>query len=333
MRKTFLDLKNYPGIATAAGVCVSSDKFTGLTNEALERLSLAGDFWGTWRVVQMCLINGCITFTREVARLDTIRIGNHEPHPVEAPFTQWLDDSCGVHDHRWSHWTTEARFQNLVPTYADINPPGKVIRVYIDNPADAGKRILFQGYDDSNQYVLTAAGAVDGEYVTMVAQPGFAETAVNFSAITGVIKDVTLGNVRVYERSVATSALRSLAVYEPDETNPEYLRYNITGIHPTTNCPTQRVKALVKLEFIPVKKDTDWLLIGNLPALKREIESVRYAEMDSAGAKQLEAAAHVNAIRILNQELRTKLGRDNAAIKVLPMGRAHLRYQRVGLLT
>ena len=80
------------------------------------------------------------------------------------------------------------------------------------------------------------------------------------------------------------------------------------------------VTALAKLEYMPVQYDTDFCIIGNIPALIEECKAIRYSDMDVNNAAQLELKAHAKAIKYLNDELRHYLGELQPAVVVRPYG-------------
>jgi hypothetical protein len=90
---------------------------------------------------------------------------------------------------------------------------------------------------------------------------------------------------------------------------------------------------MAKLEFIPATRDTDFLIIGNIPALIEECKSIRYSDMDTTAAPALAQAAHLRAIKLLNQELTHYLGQLNPAVNLAPFGTATLGRQMIGSLT
>jgi hypothetical protein len=101
-----------------------------------------------------------------------------------------------------------------------------------------------------------------------------------FSVITGVQKQVTNGNVRLYELDTATLLQRAVANYEYDETSPSYRVSYIPTLDTDASVDNpQTVEIIAKLDYIPVARDTDYLLIG-LPALKDMCCAIQSAEME-----------------------------------------------------
>ena len=67
-------------------------------------------------------------------------------------------------------------------------------------------------------------------------------------------------------------------------------------------------RAVGKLDHIDVAKDTDWFVLGNLPALKNAAKAVQLEEQQNLG----EASQYLQeAIRLLEVELRHYTGTSN----------------------
>ena len=88
--------------------------------------------------------------------------------------------------------------------------------------------------------------------------------------------------------------------------------------------PSVTITAMAKLEFIPAARLTDWLIIGNIPALIEECKAIRYSDMDSEKSPALEEKSHRRAIKMLNDELTHYLGTEMPAVNLAPFGTARL---------
>lgn len=178
---------------------------------------------------------------------------------------------------------------------------------------------------------------MNGLVLTLGAQPTMSPMIVTH--IGGVQKDITFGDVLLYQVDATTGATVLLSRYSPTDQNPTYRRYYlnnlpcscepcrptnpcVTPVQPVTNIP---VTALCKLEFVPVAYDTDWLIIGNREAMNEECKAIRYCDMDTAQGAGLEQKSHRRAIQLLNQELEHYLGPLQPAVTVAPFGNARNR--------
>jgi hypothetical protein len=178
------------------------------------------------------------------------------------------------------------------PTFDDFFGTTQKAKVYCDVTEAVGAYILLQGFDQNYNWIQTQVAGewIDGERVLLTTGP---QLSVNyFTSITAVQKPVTNGPVRLYSYDVPSGAnVKSLAIYESDETLPQYRRYMIPGLSQMgggnsrnppcstdATCDQTQVDLLVKMAFIPVSKDTDYLVIGNLQALKLAVMAIKAEE-------------------------------------------------------
>lgn len=174
-----------------------------------------------------------------------------------------------------------------VVSFATTVGTNKKIRIYPGNATDAGKTITIQGYDANGNWVRSgsASARVDGEVVTL-AMP-FVDTVTIWGAgaPTGVIKDETQYRVLVYALDTDDASETFLANYQPTETLPTYRRMFIPQFRNTScgGCSTSTLTAIVSLQQVPVKYDSDWLLFQNLAAYKDGCMSEKYREEGNIG--------------------------------------------------
>lgn len=330
-------------------------EIAAFVNQAQQQLILAGGqagWWGGWKkvVFQVDRCHPYITLPRTIARaigLDVCR----NPIRIQNEFYEFMEAGVGLQDMRnfrlnkgWLRGdfcgALEGYDRGTFPTMRDIDATNQFVQVFPTNPADYGKRVLIGPAKDQNgNYIYTQDGnqQVNGFYLTLAAP--FAITNFIVTSIEGVQKDATYGDVLLYQSDATTTAQVLLSRYAPDEIAPSYRRYFINRmpcgcfchprqspcIVPVPNDPFIPVTAMAKLEFIPANKDTDFLIIGNIPALIEECQSIRYASMDVADALTLSEQHHQKAIRLLNQELVHYLGALEPAVNYAPWGTAKLR--------
>jgi hypothetical protein len=192
---------------------------------------------------------------------------------------------------------------------------------------------MIKGKDNNGLQIFSTDGAleVNGFYLTMAAP--FVTSGFQVSVIDNVMKDATYGDVLLYQVDATTGAQVLLSRYAPDELTPEYRRYYLKSARCCSGSSGSfNVTGMAKLDFVRVSRDTDFLLIGCLPALALEIESNRYSGADSALGKGLSAASHAGAIKLLQQELVNYGGRQRLAVNVKPFGSARLEDHMIGQL-
>jgi len=114
-------------------------------------------------------------------------------------------------------------------TYRDLVVPSKVV-AFVQKSADAGKKLIVYGYDINGLPLstVTSTGQTKGYQVPTIY--GYAVTdagAPTIARITGVMKDLTLGTLRLNTLDDSSTVGSLLAVYEPDETVPQYRRIKL----------------------------------------------------------------------------------------------------------
>lgn len=346
MRTTFYQFR-ISRIPQVLGSCASDAvKLASILNEAIHRLmNEAGEtgWWGTWQktVFNVNPSDPYITLPRSIARIinlnvckDAVRIRNE--------FYEFMEAGIGLQPTNTCNCSTpcnilETYDRGTYPTMRDLNPSGnpKFLRLYPSGIRDVGGvRVLIQGLDLNGHVIRSLDNGIDieGEYVVL--RTPFADTVNHFSSITGIQKDISAEDVSLYQVDAGTGAQVLLSRYESTEENPAYRRYFINGL-PVNCCDglnTAQVTCMAKLEYIPLRGvDQEWLLIGNIPALKKECESVWYEEHDIEKSQQLAALKHKQAIRMLNAELAHYVGRLSPIVNFAPFGNAHLRNASIGM--
>lgn len=301
MLKTLAEAKAST-LRNIAGVPVQSPQFLDRVNEATEALMIRGDWSGTLIGIYACAARGCVVWPRYVGHIRKLNVCNAHI-PIRSIWDQFIDD---YHSAAWqSCLGPRAKMvaQGKSPAYKDIYGDGRYVRAYTAVQADIGKTLTIFGVDNNNQPLRTCDPVTnlwtEGVKLTLVGAPNFyAQTAMFVRRIDRVLKDMTQGDVRLYAFNNATGLLEDLAVYQPSETNPDYVRYSLSLFNGATCCgDSQGVSALVKLKFVPVLVDTDIVLIESLRALKFMIQSLKFSE---AGDDENATSFEKKAIRELN---------------------------------
>jgi hypothetical protein len=140
-----------------------------------------------------------------------------------------------------------------------------------------------------------------------------------FNSITSVLKDVTQGNVQLYELVDSAPTLVDIATYEPDETLPSYRRSLIPSLGGASGCADGTdtkvsVTVIAKLRFIDAANDTDVLMVSDLYAIKNMATAIKLEENRDFGA----ATEYRNlAIDSLQNQLANHMG--DGVVPVLQM--------------
>jgi len=306
-------------------------------------------WWGTYAEIAFQM-NRCIpevVLPREVARLEMIDVCGR-PVALNNQFWEYLRfgngrmrEGCEEGGRRRRHLRTAAYTRNNAVTQTELFPAPQLLSVFISNPEDVGKRILIAGLDQTGTPIYTQDGLnqVTGQFVTF-ALP-FATSPQQFSRITAIQKDITAGQVQVFQADPVTGAQVLLLTMEPSEQTAWYRRYLLQPL-PWNCCDNQppgppaqslvQITAIAALEHIPVKVDTDYLLIQEPRALKLEAQAHRMSRNDSPAAMAQAMAYHKEAVRLLIGQCSRYLGKEEPAIQFKPWGNATLARAGVGRL-
>jgi hypothetical protein len=302
MRVTLADLRA-SRVPEALNIPPTDTRFAAYVNEATERLLRKGHWWGTTAKYAISVMSGYITLPRQIATIEKVST-DHIIKPVRDQWYEFLDNGWGTREATTG--TEEALFKGRYATISDVVPSDKKARIYCDLASDAGKKVLILGYDDDGNWIRTTQDGVvsDGEIIALAQSPGTYSTS-KFSAITDVQAPTNLdGQWWLYSHSTVDDTESLLGNYQYDEIRPSYARYFFPALALITETPVL-VEALVKLDFIPVARDTDYCLLGNIPALKRMCMAVKAEEENRfTDALALEAMA----VKSLDEELAHYLG-------------------------
>jgi hypothetical protein len=353
-------------LPTLVGLCHGDvPTIAQYVNAAQRRLLLckeSGDegWWGTWAEMAFTvsrpspgLPGPYLTVPREVARLEAINLCEF-PIPIQNQFYEYLRFGNGRLPktfRRPAHDIIRQAFsRNNVPTFVDITNPPQYITAVATNAADieSGKRVLIQMLDNNNNPVYSQDGLnqVLGQFYVL--QSPFVSTSpVLVNQITGIQKDITIGEVKFYQVNPTTGEQVLLLTMQPGEQTAWYRRYyfddlpfsccfdsinqNLCGT-PSNTPKTLTVTAICKLDLIPVVVDTDYCLLQNLEAITEECQSVRLSEVDNQAGKGMAAERHLQAVRMLIGELTHYLGKDEPAVEFTPWGNARLERQKIGTM-
>jgi len=303
MRSTLGDAK--PICGPVFTFCQTDPRLTAKINEAQQRLLYMGKWVGTYQHYRFCAPSGCVTLPRSLETIETAAICNW-PVRIRNEWFEFISDGFGLRDGNCvssflDHGEGWVAFEDVIGT-------GKKLRVYSDAVEAVGAKILLQFYNENALYVRTLDGVnlIDGENVAI---SNAQVDSVNFCMPGGLVavqKPITNGTVFLYEYDTVNATQRLLAMYEPDETRPNYRRYVIPFAAQTGSaCESQVVDVIAKRRFIPAINDQDWLIIGNTSALKMACTAIRKEENNLI---QESVVYWAMAKQILDDELNQFLG-------------------------
>jgi len=331
------DARNDIGIKNISGVCSSSTALADYVNRATRRLMKRGGWFGTEVAMRLCT-GGCdVVFPRHVGTVLALRLCNSDYMQIR---NNWWSILSPGNVGGWNNAINGSGFGygaaaggyspagiagTTVPIFNQISGnEGKLIRYHVVKAQDVGKTITLFGFKYGNQPLQEqVSGAWQNGITLTAASPSIPAPTPLVTRITSVVREATQGMAYLYEYDTVTTKLRMLATYEPNETNPSYRHMAIPALTCTPystdeyDVKTWQMEALVKLQYIPVENENDFLLISDFDALAMAIQSIKY---DEAGDSENAEKYMLKAIRELNFELRDRSPADQLSVRVNVMG-------------
>jgi len=248
-------------------MCDDDPRVVDKVNSVQVRLLHMGRWVGTYQHYRFCVRSACITLPWQLETIEACARDN-VPGLIRGEWYQYIKDGYGLLG------STPIDFQDLGdgwPAFDDVVGTDKKLRVYSDRAEAADATILLEFYNENKLPVSTVDGVeiINGEKVAI---SQVQTDTVNFCMANGLVavhKPITNGNVFLYEYDTVTATQKLLAFYEADETLPNYRRYSIPYCNSNADdeCSVQTVDIIAKKRFIPARKLTDILIIGNTEAV------------------------------------------------------------------
>lgn len=295
-RRTLADLQNQSlcRIPAALKLCGSDPRYLAILNEAEEMLVEAGAYWGIFVRYRAQVASGLLVWPQEIASILSGSVCNS---PIKTRSMSWefmdmgmglqspLDTTTGTTSccgGTAGFCSSDLLDRGNIPVSTPITGLVSKLKVYCDLPADNAAICTFMGLDENGNEIRLAGGSPsDGEIV--IPSVGGTLSTKLFSNITGVIKPVTQGPIRLYAYDTLTALQTALAVYDYDVTNPFYRVSYVPSLDNQQPGSTPiTVEVLAKLDFMPMRNPTDFALIGNIPALKAMCVAIADAEKTSS---------------------------------------------------
>ncbi len=287
---------------------------------------------GTWAEIffNVSRTQPFITLPREIARLEAVNVCNN-PIALNNQFFEYLQFGNGrMVKGRCNCPDTLAGYErNNAILFTELTNTPQLIRAYINNAQDVGKRAIISGLDSNNKEVYSQDNLVivQGQFAAF--DSPFVTWTLPFNRITGISKDTTAGEIEFYQVDPTTGDEVLILTMQPSETIASYRRYYFNNL-PCSCCPvpgavegTVQVSAIAKLQPVPVVVDTDYLLLTSREAFIEEAQCLRLSEADTGSAQQMAARHHQRAIQLLIGEAGHYHGILNPAVGVNYFGDEH----------
>lgn len=331
------DARNATEIKNIAGKCSNSEQFANLVNVVTRRLLKRGAWWGTEVVVRLCIFGCEIVWPNFVGTVKGVRTCSgpmnlrNNSYAIMGPVERCYDWGAS----NWPAGTGYGYGGNVNAVGFDSDTActgnaisgntGKFLRYHIVNAEDIGKTITFYGKQYGGQPLQEQISGVTemGLTLTAVAGANDAQTTQLVTKLDQITRERTVGMTYLYEFDSATSLLRTLSIFQPNETNPQYRKTTIQNFgaipyyQDANGVKSWNLEALVKLEYIPAELDRDFLLIDDFDALKLGIQALQFEDAhDYANAE----VTWKLAIRELNYESRNKQPGNQFVVRSRVMG-------------
>lgn len=318
-RITLADVQNpkLSNIAANVGMVAKSNDFIALVNEAQQRLLFEGLWWNTCARFNICTYSGCVTLPREIATIEAVAVCGR-PIPIRDFWFEFLEAGMGTRG-GCSCWP-EAMARGNYPTITDITGVTSKVIGICDLNQDAGTSILVLGYDQNGNWIRTLQNGVyaDGEVIQLSVSPGTMSNNI-FQNITDIQAPGGMsGQWWLYSYDTVATTKIMLGNYQYDETRPSYARYYMPSVSNLAGCCGQTtsgtkpflIEAIGKKEFIPAVNPTDYMIIGNIPALNEMCMALNKSgnEADGVKSNQILQSGLMAAKNLLNGELDAYLG-------------------------
>jgi hypothetical protein len=323
------------GITSATGIIGCSPQFIERLQQAEVLLSQMGKWWGTYRRLWVCSSSDCIVWPRGVASPIGVSVGGVGIR-IQNEWYEFGDEVRAP-----STTDTEPAIAYDRPSVCHATPspyPTWTLRLYPAVTADAGVKVIAQGFDENGLSIRSQNSDGDhitGEEITLGAP--FSDSTFTFTGawLSGFQKPITSGRVVAYAVSEAGDETK-IGTWEPSEENPVYRRSYIpgltsttcstaacstTGCDPAPSCSGRVFEAMVRMEPVPLVHDSDWLFLGNFSAYSAAIKSILAKDNGNYQAAEVERE---DAKRILRNELETYDPAARTIVRSHPHGTAHL---------
>lgn len=296
---TVADLRRY------IGSLFSTSDFIPYLNQALERLINSGQWKGALGYYAFPSVDNVFTLPYpflSVVGLDWFLW----PLPVFGQFHDFNITGPGLPIN--NQQIPNGIVTDLGDGYATLlDPPtaGSTLLIKPDLLIDSGKTFRFYGISNGKEIF-----DVNGAGMNIVVNYPSTSEATVFDVVTGIEVPVDsttgastmVGGWTLY--SVAPDSTQTeIGYYYPNETRPSYRRYRIGVTSASTSQYPNAVTVLCRRRFMPVFKETDWLIPGNVGALKFAMQAI-----DSETTKNPAQDFWIQAFNILNQELHATRG-------------------------
>lgn len=300
-------------LRTQFGSLFSPSEFIPYLNQALAQIITSGRWKGSQVYAFFPTSSGYITLPYELSSIMGISMGGM-PVPVFTNQHEYLISGPGNIDETKPATGIVDYINDGFATRIDPPVSGCTLRIVLDLAIDIGKTFRFYGrgatrtiYDINGEGMnITTTGLTTNEATVFEEVTGI-EVPVDATGASAMIGGWTLYAVDGLGNAT------ELSYYYPNETRPSYARYK-TGTWNEQNQSTRMViRTLCQRRFIPVAKDTDWVIPGNTRAIKAAMQAV---QCEDANNYDQAAPLWVMAYKSLNDQVHSARGAAKPEISI-----------------
>lgn len=294
------------------GSLFNSSDFKPYLNQAIEQLTISGRWDGALVYVTFDSSTGFITLPYEYASILGVNV-DYGVNPIFSQFHRYLESGPGKLDETKP---TPGFLMDMGDGYATlVDPPtaDSTLQIVLTAAGDIGQIIRLYG-TSSGVEVFDSSG-VRGMNVTTTGLT--TNVATVFDVVTGIECPVnsTTGaptlTAKWYLYSVAPDTTTTLlSTYYPPDIRPSYHRYQL-------GTTTKPITCLCQRRFIPIYSDYDWVIPGNIRAIKAAMQAV---QCEDANNYEQAMPLWATAYDILNKMTHSTRGAAKPELNFMPWG-------------
>lgn len=317
------DVQNDVAIQKISGVRPDSAEFFAYLNEVEKALMNRGGWFDLERCVQFCITGHHIVWPEFVGTVlavhfcgDNVAVSRNKWYSFVSR-GQRFGNRNGGYDRNLglgfgsgfgvgvNNRDVIIQDSNSRPCYNDISGgSGRYIRYYITDANDVGKKITIFGRKFGGLPLQEKENGQTVEGLTLTANNPFVSTFDLVTGIESIVREPTVGPAYLFEYDPACGTLRDIAAYRPGETHPRYRASLILNVPRRTmdaqGCCWTPIEALVKLKFIELVHERDFIPVDNLRAVKLGFQAVKLEEANQDDKANEKWAAAVHELNLEN---------------------------------
>lgn len=271
---------------------INSALFLPALNEVVEYFTNSGAWKGNTPKVTISASDGFFTLPRWYSSVLVLRY-QRVPRPIFSQFYEFSESGPGeLLDTDYFNGVL-ADMGDGYCTQSDIATAG-TLRVTIGGAGDAAKTIRLYGTDASGNVIYDSSG---NQGINLTTANPSADTTQVFSRVTGIQAPSNM--TMSWTLSVVNSGTPTqIGAYYPGETRPMYKRYQVGKTD-------EAIHTICRRRFIPLVAETDWVIPGNLRALRYGLKGLAF---EKAGQLAEAEACFGKALSFLNDEAKASRG-------------------------